>query len=74
MLDINKIFPVVQAAVKKIAPQASDQAIMQRIKDFQKKHPKVDDNLFLGVFLKSLQQGAPQVPPQSNSLAAYLQR
>jgi hypothetical protein len=68
---------MVQKAVKTAFPQATDQAIMAKIQDFAKKHPKVDDKLFAGVFLKVLQQ--PQVAkamskpqPKTSGLQNYL--
>ena len=77
MVNVERVFPIVQKAVKTAFPQATDQAIMAKIQDFAKKHPKVDDKLFAGVFLKAMQQPKvsnlmPQAAPKPTGLQNYL--
>ena len=77
MVNAQRVFPMVQKAVKSVFPQATDAQIMARIQDFSKKHPKVDDKLFAGVFLKAMQQPKisklmPKPAPKPSGLQNYL--
>ena len=77
MVNAQKVFPMVQKAVKSAFPQATDEAIMAKIEKFSKTHPKVDDKLFAGVFIKAMQQPKiaklmPKTAPKPSGLQNYL--
>ena len=77
MINAQLVFPMVQKAVKAAFPQATDEAITAKIEKFAKAHPKVDDKLFAGVFLKAMQQPQiskmmPQAQQKPNGIQNYL--
>ena len=73
MLDMKTAFPAAKMAVQKMKLPYNDEQITAWLKDFEKKHPKVDNKLLAGVFAKVMQQ--PEMAkkvPQPSGVQKYL--